>query len=224
MSKLPIILSIETATKQCSVALSEGDKLLACEELAEEQYSHAEKLHDFVRQVIERSGLAFSDLDAIAVSKGPGSYTGLRIGVSAAKGFCYALKIPLITHGTLEILAQQISPTNGLIIPMIDARRMEVFTCIFDTAKDYIQMPNAKIIESNSFSAYKGQLHLIGDGALKCQAVLTDDRYVFYPNNIYPSAKDMIKLNLQKYAQQSFEDVAYFEPYYLKDFQINGKK
>ena len=224
MDKLPVILSIETATKQCSVALAQGEKLLACEELAEEQYTHAEKLHDFVNQVVTKSNLSFSDLDAIAVSKGPGSYTGLRIGVSAAKGLCYALNIPLLAHSTLEVLAQQINPEKGLIVPMIDARRMEVFTCVFDSNKRYVEMPNTKVIEENSFSEYPDKLHLIGDGAMKCQTLLNDSRFVFYPNNIYPSAKDMTNLNLKKYQEKAFEDVAYFEPYYLKDFQVNGKK
>ena len=220
----PIILSIETATKQCSVALSQGSTLLACQELAEEQYTHAEKLHDFISQVIAGASLTFADLDAVAVSKGPGSYTGLRIGVSAAKGLCYALGIPLLAHNTLEVLAQQIQPKNGLVIPMIDARRMEVFTCVFDQEKKYVEMPNAKIIEPDSFSEYRDQLHLVGDGALKCQEVLVDAKFVYYPNNIHPSAKDMIALNLSKYNEQNFEDVAYFEPYYLKDFQVNSKK
>lgn len=224
MNTLPIILSVETATKQCSVALTEGEKLLACEELAEEQYTHAEKLHEFINQVVTQAGLSFSDLDAVAVSKGPGSYTGLRIGVSAAKGLCYALNIPLLAHSTLEVLAQQINPDEGLIIPMIDARRMEVFTCVFDSNKHYIEMPNAKVIEPNSFSEYKDKIHLVGDGALKCREVLSEPKFVYYPDNIYPSAKDMTALNLKKYQEKSFEGVAYFEPYYLKDFQVNGKK
>ena len=226
MSKLPIILSIETATKQCSVALSEGDKLLACEELAEEQYSHAEKLHDFVRQVIERSGLAFSDLDAIAVSKGPGSYTGLRIGVSAAKGFCYALKIPLIAHGTLEILAQQISPTNGLIIPMIDARRMEVFCATFSHEGVLVKAIEAKVIDETSFSELEGDVpvYFIGDGAMKCATVLTAPNFKFIDAIVYPSAKEMVALSYEKYKAKDFVDVAYFEPYYLKDFVMPVKQ
>ena len=128
---MPYILNIETATKNCSVALAKEGKTILCKEIAEEGYSHAERLHVFIEEVIEEAGITFKDLAAIAVSQGPGSYTGLRIGVSAAKGLCYALDIPLIAVDTLKTLASQVKISSGLIIPMIDARRMEVYSAIF---------------------------------------------------------------------------------------------
>ena len=124
--KLEYILNIETATKNCSVSLANGGKTILCKEIAEEGYSHAERLHVFIEEIIKEAGISLNDLSAVAVSQGPGSYTGLRIGVSAAKGLCFALGIPLIAVDTLQVLALQVKVTDGLIIPMIDARRMEV--------------------------------------------------------------------------------------------------
>ena len=126
------ILNIETATKNCSVALAKNGETILCKEIAEEGYSHAERLHVFIDEVCKVSGISFQDLSAIAVSQGPGSYTGLRIGVSAAKGLCYALNIPLISVDTLQVLASKVTIAEGLIIPMLDARRMEVYSAIFD--------------------------------------------------------------------------------------------
>ena len=132
------ILNIETATKNCSVSVSRNGELVALKELSDEQFNHAEKLHVFISSVLEEAAIGLNDLQAIAVSKGPGSYTGLRIGVSAAKGLCYALNIPLIAVDTLKILAEAITVDNGFIVPMIDARRMEVFTQKFNAAKKAI--------------------------------------------------------------------------------------
>src|SRR5690606_28525538 len=154
-----------------------------------------------------------NDLQAIAVSKGPCSYTGLRIGVSAAKGLCYALNIPLIAVDTLAVLAEKISVDSGIIVPMIDARRMEVFTQMF--RGDYAPLSFADISEN---------IHLIGDGALKCKTVLTDVKFIFHEQVVYPSANEMSRLSYKKYVENTFEDVAYFEPYYLKDFMLTTKK
>ena len=218
------ILNIETATKNCSVSISKNGNLVALIELSEAQFNHAEKLHIFIKEVLNQSKIALSHLNAIAVSKGPGSYTGLRIGVSAAKGLCYALSIPLISVDTLAILAKKVQIEEGYIVPMIDARRMEVFTQMFDKTHNAITNAEALIIDENAFAEFNQQLHILGDGSLKCKEVLTDAKFVFYDEVQYPSAKEMIQLSYQKFQQNMFEDVAYFEPYYLKDFMLTTKK
>ena len=215
------ILNIETATKKCSVAVSKDNELIAYRELAEEQFSHAERLHVFIEEVMAEARLKWHNLNAVAVSKGPGSYTGLRIGVSSAKGLCYALGIPLISVDTLAILARQITPEEGSIQPMIDARRMEVFTQKFDRHHKAEGNAYALIVDETAFAGEKQKIHLLGDGAIKCQAVLDGEHFVYYPEYKYPSAKDMIGLSFEKYKKNDIEDVAYFEPFYLKDFQLN---
>jgi len=214
------ILNIETATKNCSISIAKQGETLLCKEMAEQGYSHAEKLHVFIAEALQELQIDFSDLSAIAVSQGPGSYTGLRIGVSAAKGLCYALDIPLIAIDTLEVLAAQLSVSEGLIIPMIDARRMEVYNAIFDKNHQKIRDTKAEIITEESFSDLEGTIHLIGDGALKCADILKDARFVYYPDNNYPSAKEMSLLSFEKHKKSDTVDVAYFEPFYLKDFMI----
>ena len=218
------ILNIETATKNCSVALAKEGKTILCKEIAEEGYSHAERLHVFIEEIVKEAGITFSDLAAIAVSQGPGSYTGLRIGVSAAKGLCYALGIPLIAVDTLQTLASQITVSDGLIIPMIDARRMEVYSAVFDVNHQNKREIQAEIIDENSFQGYDETLYFIGDCAAKCKSVLTKDNFVFLENIKYPSAKEMSRLSYDKYKISDTVDVAYFEPYYLKDFMITTSK
>ena len=218
------ILNIETATKNCSVSVSRSGELVALKELSDEQFNHAEKLHVFISSVLEEAAIGLNDLQAIAVSKGPGSYTGLRIGVSAAKGLCYALNIPLIAVDTLKILAEAITVDNGFIVPMIDARRMEVFTQKFNAAKKAISVAEALILTADSFQEMDQTVHLCGDGALKCKEVLTNDKFVYQDAVVYPSAKEMCVLAYQKYLAEQFEDVAYFEPFYLKDFMLTTKK
>lgn len=218
------ILNIETATKNCSVALAKEGKTILCKEIAEEGYSHAERLHVFIEEIVKEAGITFSDLAAIAVSQGPGSYTGLRIGVSAAKGLCYALGIPLIAVDTLQTLASQITVSDGLIIPMIDARRMEVYSAVFDVNHQNKRVIQAEIIDENSFQGYDETLYFIGDCAAKCKSVLTKDNFVFLENIKYPSAKEMSILSYEKYKISDTVDVAYFEPYYLKDFMITTSK
>ena len=215
-----MILQLETATKNCSVALSDKGKTIAYKEIATSTFSHAEKMHQFVLDVLQAAQVGFEQLEAVAVSKGPGSYTGLRIGVSAAKGYCVALNIPLISLETLEILAQQVDVESGLLAPMIDARRMEVYTAIFDSKKQLIEPTQAMIIEANSFGDFSQTCYLFGDGASKTKDILTSSNVVFLDDIVYPSATDMSALAYQKYLQKSFEDVAYFEPYYLKEFMI----
>lgn len=214
------ILNIETSTKNCSVALSKNGTTVLCKEIADQGYSHAEKLHVFIEEVLEDSGITFKELNAIAVSKGPGSYTGLRIGVSAAKGLCYALHIPLISIDTLTVLARQISVENGWIIPMIDARRMEVYSAVFDSNHKKVREVEAEVLTTESFSNFEGTIHFIGDSAEKAKTVLTDSRFVFNESTVFPSANEMSQLSFEKYQNNDFEDVAYFEPYYLKDFML----
>ena len=218
------ILNIETATKNCSVALAKEGKTIICKEIAEEGYSHAERLHVFIEAIIKEAGIALKDLSAIAVSQGPGSYTGLRIGVSAAKGLCYALDIPLIAVDTLQALAAQVTISSGLIIPMIDARRMEVYSAIFSPTLEKKREVLAQIIDENSFEDLQETVYFVGDCAEKCQSVFNKDNYVFLEDIKYPSAKEMSALSYEKFKINDTVDVAYFEPYYLKDFMITAPK
>lgn len=218
------ILNIETATKNCSVALAKNGITIALREIAEEGYSHAEKLHVFIQEIISESNLSFKDLTAIAVSQGPGSYTGLRIGVSSAKGLCYALNIPLIAIDTLQSLAAQISISDGVIIPMIDARRMEVFSAIYDSSLNNLQPVSAEIITAESYTNVEKKIHFLGDGAPKCKEFLKNENFQFHNEVIYPSAKEMSFLSYEKYKKSDTVDVAYFEPLYVKDFMITSKK
>ena len=221
---MALILNIETATKNCSVALSKDGKTLAIRELSEQNYSHAEKLHVFIEELLLETNVALKDLKAISVSQGPGSYTGLRIGVSSAKGLCYALSIPLIAVDTLEILARKINISNGTILPMIDARRLEVYSAFFDSNYAKIREIKAEIIDKNSFQDETEILHLIGDGAMKFKEILTDEKFKYYPEIQFPSAAEMSLISFQKFQNNQFEDVAYFEPFYLKDFVLITKK
>jgi len=218
------ILNIETATKQCSVSVSKNNELIALRELAEENFNHAEKLHVFIQEVIAEAKIKLADLNAVSVSKGPGSYTGLRIGVSTAKGLCYALNIPLIAIDTLQIIAKQIKITEGTIQPMIDARRMEVFTASYDANYNLLNETSALVLDESSFANVNGMIHFIGDGAEKSEALLKSDRFIFYSHLKYPSAKEMVEVSYNAFLDKKFEDVAYFEPYYLKDFILTTKK
>jgi tRNA threonylcarbamoyladenosine biosynthesis protein TsaB len=218
------ILNLETATKNCSVSISQDGKTILCKEMAEAGYSHAEKLHVFIEECLKESKLSFNDLSAIAVSQGPGSYTGLRIGVSAAKGLCFALNLPLISVDTLQVLASQLSITEGVVIPMIDARRMEVYSAIFTSKFDKIREVQAEILTENSFEGVSEAIHFVGDCAEKAKTVLTNANFIFHEEIIYPSANEMGVLSYQKFQQNEFEDVAYFEPYYLKDFMVTVAK
>ncbi|MET3029260.1 tRNA (adenosine(37)-N6)-threonylcarbamoyltransferase complex dimerization subunit type 1 TsaB [Flavobacterium sp. UW10123] len=217
---MSFILNIETATKNCSVSIAKDGQTIVCSELAGEGYSHAEKLHVFIEEVIAKAGISAQDLKAVAVSQGPGSYTGLRIGVSAAKGLCYALNIPLIAVDTMQTLASQAGVTDGKIIPMLDARRMEVYSAIFNSDLTLERAIKAEIIDENSFHEYTDKLYFVGDCADKCKTVLTKDNFVFLENIKYPSAQAMSKISFDKYQKSDTVDVAYFEPYYLKDFMI----
>ena len=216
---MALILSIETATTNCSISLSKDDKILALKEDNDKNYSHAERLHIYIDAVLNEANINPKDLDAIAVSKGPGSYTGLRIGVSAAKGLCFALNKPLISIPTLAALAHQVKTDDGIIITMLDARRMEVYSAIFDANYYQIRETKAQILDENAFAKYleKGKVYFIGNGVEKTKAIINHPNAIFVENKL-PSAKEMGILAYNKYKISDTEDVAYFEPYYLKDF------
>lgn len=222
------ILQIETATPVCSVALSINGNTIALKEEAA-QNIHAAKLTLFIDEVMQTAGLKYADLDAVAVSKGPGSYTGLRIGVSTAKGLCFALEKPLVGINTLEMTANgyilQNPSYKGLICAMIDARRMEVFTATYDVNLQEVEATNAKIIDETSFISIleSNNIVFIGDGAEKCKPVLNHQNADFSQLN-FNSAANMSTLAFKAYSSQNFEDVAYFEPFYLKDFVFTTPK
>lgn len=223
------ILNIETSTEVCSVALSKNGNLLF-EKESRDGLRHSELLTVFIEQLFNENNIDFNSLDAIAVCKGPGSYTGLRIGISVAKGLCYALEKPLISVGTLDSLANFTSKNialfgdfekenNVLICPMIDARRMEVYTALYNKTGDIIQPVSAEIIDENSFTDFLKQNKILffGNGAEKCKAQLTHPNAVFKGPSM-TSARFMQILAEEKHNKKEFEDIAYFEPFYLKNF------
>jgi tRNA threonylcarbamoyladenosine biosynthesis protein TsaB len=205
------------------VSLAKDGQTVLCKEIAEQGYSHAEKLHVFIEEILKESQIDFQEIKAIAVSKGPGSYTGLRIGVSTAKGLCYALGIPLIAVDTLAVLAQKATQEDGLIIPMIDARRMEVYSAVFDANHKKIMEVQAEVLTENSYADIAETIYIIGDCQEKCQTVLTKNNFVFMPEVVFPSANEMSPISFEKFTKNDFEDVAYFEPFYLKDFMLTKK-
>ncbi|MEQ8625262.1 MAG: tRNA (adenosine(37)-N6)-threonylcarbamoyltransferase complex dimerization subunit type 1 TsaB [Vicingaceae bacterium] len=222
------ILTIETSTEVCSAALFENDQLLALKEEGG-QYSHAEKLAVFIDELFQESELTFKDLSAVAVSKGPGSYTGLRIGVTMAKGLCFALNIPLISIDTLKSLAWGIAQQKmktALLCPTIDARRMEVYTSLFTHELEKIRPVEAVIVEEQFLeeALQDNLVYIFGNGAEKCISTLNHANLKYIKNQL-PSASKMGALALEKFSEKTFEDVAYFEPFYLKDFiALKGKK
>lgn len=224
------ILNIETATEVCSVNLAHDGEILV-EKESSEGLNHSQLLTVFIDELFRENNFEPAQLDAVAVSKGPGSYTGLRIGVSVAKGLCYSLGIPLIAVGTLKALGKYAvqnredyiqgigNAEDALFCPMIDARRMEVYTALFNAKGDKIKPVSAKIIDENSFLEYLNQHPVLffGNGAEKCKPALTHSNAVF-SGPLKASARFMIKLAEEKYNNNDFEDVAYFEPFYLKNF------
>lgn len=216
---MAVILLIETTTTNCSVALQRNGEIIGLVEESAEQFVHAESLHIFIRSVLEQSELKLGDIDAVAVSQGPGSYTGLRIGISAAKGLCFALGKPLIAVDTLEALAEdaynQITEAD-IIIPMIDARRMEVYCSIYDSKMNLLQPPSAVIVEPSFFQKFDGQrVVLTGDGSEKFAAMVNPQTISL---NRIPSATMLSSISQKKFEAGQFEDVAYFDPFYLKDY------
>ncbi|MDP1620709.1 MAG: tRNA (adenosine(37)-N6)-threonylcarbamoyltransferase complex dimerization subunit type 1 TsaB [Bacteroidales bacterium] len=233
---MALILSIETATEVCSVALSRDNKLLGIRESSARNV-HSAMLTTFIDEIIKSSGVSLAMLDAIAVSMGPGSYTGLRIGVATAKGLCYALDKPLIAIPTLQAMAVGMtppphpSPSRGgagggvtLFCPMIDARRMEVYCAVYDNENQEIREVRAEIIDEFSFQEYLADNVVVfgGVGAAKCKPLLESHPNASFIDDFQASALFMIGLATEKFSQNLFEDLAYFEPFYLKDF-VAGK-
>lgn len=215
------ILHLETSSKNCSVAISDGKELLClCEELSD-NYKQSESLHTFVEWALEGANITLRDLDAVSLGMGPGSYTGLRIGASAAKGFCFGLQIPLIAVNSLETMIKPFLGTDyDLIIPMVDARRMEVYTAIYDGQGGKEEQPTSALVLDeftlNNLSDKK--ILIVGDGAAKAKDILNLPNAEFN-DSVYPSAQYLTDESVRKFNAGEFEDVAYFEPLYLKDFQ-----
>ena len=229
-----LILQIETATSVCSCALSLNGKTIAVNEINQINV-HIEKITLLIESLLKESNYTFEDLDAVAVSKGPGSYTGLRIGISTAKGLCYALDIPLLSINTLDAMAKGFVDNHpeyietALICPMIDARRMEVYSAIYDSDINQIEPVAARIIDASSFDSLseEGQIVLFGDGAEKFIEIFSNNKRVVIFEGFVNSASYLSEIAFKKAQNKEFEDVAYFEPFYLKDFvptQAKNKK
>jgi tRNA threonylcarbamoyladenosine biosynthesis protein TsaB len=233
-----IILCIETGGDNCSVALSKGYEMIALKECADRE--HAKHLSVFIDDIIRDAGLAYSDIDAVAVGKGPGSYTGLRIGVATAKGICYGINKPLIAVNSLLSLASVFHDTEitgneagasfsqtdsaTVICPMIDARRLEVYTALFDSSLHQLSDTEAMIISENSFSEIldRQSVYFFGSGAAKCREIITSPNAVFV--DVESSASGLVRPANEAFDNKQFEDTAYFEPFYLKDFVVTTKK
>jgi len=223
---MALILSIETSTPFCSVALHNNDQLIGLKEQLLDK-SHSEYLVPIIQEVVSSSGENQKNIDAIALSMGPGSYTGLRIGSSTAKGLCYALNIPLIAISTLEGLAKQVSEKaniNTILCPMLDARRMEVYTAFYDHKFQNKFPVQPVIINESSFEEYfkTYDLILFGSGAQKCKGVI--NKNATYIDEVFPTATTIGELAIEKFKEKRFEDIAYFEPFYLKEFQTTTPK
>ena len=232
---MALILSIETGTDICSVALANDGELMALRE-SDEGRDHAKKVALFVDELLRETGVQPSDLDAIAVGKGPGSYTGLRIGVSFAKGMCYALNIPLISVGSLDALTEvaredfdagiidleDVEWPSAHLCPMVDARRMEVYAQVFDTEGKALSDVVAEVVTDESFAQWRahGKFVIFGNGAAKCAEVLKDAICV----SVAPSARGIVRLAEEAFNAGRFEDLAYFEPFYLKEFLVIPSK
>ena len=218
---MALILNIDTSTTVCSVALAKEGKMVACKE-SNEGLNHSVLLGCFIDELLKENQLEVSQLDAVAVSMGPGSYTGLRIGVSLAKGICFGANIPLIAVPTLQALAQSVAnelQEDALYCPMIDARRMEVYTAFFDVHNQTVVDTQAEIIHEGSFTELlnKQKVFFFGNGSSKVKEILSVPNAHFL-EGIETSARHMTLLSEQFFTQQQFVDVAYFEPFYLKDF------
>ncbi len=219
------ILNLETSTTVCSVAVSIDGEVKSVHEI-NEGYSHAEQLEILIQKALQDSEVKMSELDAVSVSKGPGSYTGLRIGVSLAKGICFGAQIPLISVPTLEAISLNPRVRKqdvGLRIPMLDARRMEVYASVLDTQNEWVEKTRAIVIDEGSFTDHLNQkCFFFGPGMDKCREVLSVHENAHFVKDVLPSAAFMAKISEHRLQYSCFEDVAYFEPFYLKDF-VAGK-
>lgn len=218
---MSVILSLETSTDVCSAALHDQGTLLSEAEIHERQV-HGAKLAVMVNQLMAAAGIDARQINAVAVTSGPGSYTGLRIGTSTAKGLCYALDIPLIAVGSLELLAFQArpnAPADALMCPMIDARRMEVYCLVTDSRLNVIEPVAARIIEESSFAELLADRKVLffGNGSDKCKAVITHHNALFL-NGLYPKASELGRMAEARFQAGEFEDLVHFQPFYLKEF------
>ena len=221
---MSLILIIDTSTQNCSVALSKNGNLIDSMDFNDDTYSHYEKLPLLIKNIFLKNKFNIKKLEAVAVGKGPGSFTGLRIGISSAKGICYGLKIPLISFNSLEILTRTFLNNfciedNAALIPVIDARRMEVYSCIYDINLNMKEYTSAKIIDKKTFSRTltKSPCHFIGNGSVKIQKIINNENASFY-HKIYPLASSLSMISYEYLKQKKFENIAYFEPFYLKNF------
>ena len=213
-----LILNIESSSTNCSISVSKNGKLIDFIEKNDPKYRQSNTIHQNILDLIKKNNLNFNDFAAVAVSKGPGSYTGLRVGISSAKGLCYALDIPLISIPTLDSLSRKIKINDGYIVPLIDARRMEVYTAIFDSKYSCIEPTSAKILDAKSYNKIleSNSVYFVGNATQKLNTIINHKNAVF--SEQLPSASQMCNLSPQKFEAKIFEDTAYFEPYYLKDF------
>ncbi len=231
---MSLILCIETGTDICSAAIARDGELLSLRE-SDEGRDHARKIALFVDELLRETGIAPDNLDAVAVGKGPGSYTGLRIGVSFAKGLCFGSGKPLVAVGSLDALAEVAredlaagilsidEPDRALLCPMVDARRMEVYARVFDSAGTPLSEVSAEVVDGDSFAAFRSAgrpFVIFGNGARKCADVLPDARFV----EVAPSARGLVRLAQEALDAGRVEDIAYFEPFYLKDFVVTTSK
>lgn len=232
---MALLLNIETSTAICSVALGKDGKLLALKE-NKEGMKHASHLTVFIENILKENNLSTADLDGVAISMGPGSYTGLRIGVSTAKGICYGAGIPLIAVSTLQSMTKALQNNSdlssvvknqekALFCPMIDARRMEVYTAFYNANTELVKDISADIIDENSFANELSEQEIVffGDGSGKCKDVITNENGIFL-DDVNATAVGMIELAENKFNKNELEDVAYFEPFYLKDFVATTPK
>ncbi|HHZ65023.1 MAG TPA: tRNA (adenosine(37)-N6)-threonylcarbamoyltransferase complex dimerization subunit type 1 TsaB [Flavobacteriales bacterium] len=228
---MALLISLETATQMCSVALAKDGEVLAVKESSEDK-SHSSQITVFIEEVLAKAGAAMKDVEGVAVSEGPGSYTGLRIGVSTAKGLCYGLDIPLIAVNTLQTMAlgasiERASGDNTLYCPLIDARRMEVYYALYNGDNEMAGEVRAEIVDESFLQRQfkDNKIVFFGDAVEKCQKVLGQNPNAVFLQNHLPTASNMAILAEKKYGSNQFEDVAYFEPFYLKDFvAVKSKK
>lgn len=223
---MSLILNIETSTDICSVCLSEKGEILSIRE-TERSYSHSEVIAVFIDECVKEAGLTMKDIEAVSISRGPGSYTALRIGAATAKGICFALSIPLIAIDSLDALRQSIismAGPNDLIIPMIDARRKEVYHCVYDSKGNVLAPVEPIILDESTFKQYKDYDNLLfcGDGVPKAKEILTLDNSRFFDEEC--SARHMIHLSEEKFIQNLVEDISYYEPFYYKGPNITVQK
>lgn len=223
---MPVILNIETSTDVCSVCLSKDSNVLSIRE-TERSYSHSEVIAVFIDECVKEASIEMKDIDAVAISKGPGSYTALRIGAATAKGICFALSIPLIAIGTLDALSHSLinkATSNDLIIPMIDARRKEVYRCIYDSEGKVVASVEPIILDGDTFKEYEQYDNILfcGDGVPKSKEILTLKNSLFF--DVECSGRHMIALSEEKFTNKQFEDISYYEPYYYKGPNITVQK